>query len=110
MGVAAGAWWVFGRDTTGHHGDDPKPVIDDLWPEKYDGKDSISGTVKLLPHLNQGNAKGTVTLREIKDDGFVTIEYNLEGLKPSTKHGFHVHEFGVDKLRDDNDCSKTGGH
>lgn len=47
----------------------------------------------------KGNqTKGKVTFTVIPNEGIKVIA-DLEGLKPSGKHGFHVHEFG--------DCSKS---
>jgi Cu-Zn family superoxide dismutase len=38
--------------------------------------------------------QGTVVFEQESLDEPVTIELNLRGLKPNSKHGFHVHEYG----------------
>lgn len=41
----------------------------------------------------KGNdAKGTVRFQRL--DGELRVSIDVEGLEPSTEHGFHVHEFG----------------
>jgi Cu-Zn family superoxide dismutase len=40
----------------------------------------------------QGNVKGTVQFFQVNET--VTIILNIHGLKPSSLHGFHVHEYG----------------
>ncbi|CAN5274972.1 N/A [soil metagenome] len=69
-----------------------------------DDKDVQKAVAVLNP--TQGNkASGTVTFTKAGDGLRVVAE--ISGLKPNTKHGFHVHEFG--------DCSdpkaeSAGGH
>jgi superoxide dismutase, Cu-Zn family len=53
----------------------------------------------------QGSAKGTVTFTDV-GDGKVKVVADIEGLKPNSKHGFHIHEgseVGPDGM-------KAGGH
>ena len=48
---------------------------------------------------------GTVTLTQTKEGLLVTAE--VTGLKPNSKHGFHIHQFG-DLSKEDG--TATGGH
>lgn len=52
-----------------------------------------------------GQPSGTVTFRQEGDKVHVTAE--IQGLKPNTKHGFHIHEKGDLSAPD---LSSAGGH
>jgi len=63
-----------------------------------------SATAQLKPTIGN-NVSGTVNF--IQRDNKVVVNVDIQGLPPSTEHGFHVHEKG--------DCSSgdgmsTGGH
>lgn len=67
------------------------------------------GSVDMLVaamHPTQGNqARGTVTFQKASDG--VKVVADIQGLKPNSRHGFHIHEYG--------DCSapdgtSAGGH
>lgn len=49
---------------------------------------------------------GTITFTQTK--GGVLIEANVSGLKPNSKHGFHVHQWG--DISDSASGKATGGH
>ena len=57
-------------------------------------------------HPTAGNTvKGTV--RFVQMDGLVQIQIDLEGLKPNSTHGFHIHEYGDCTAAD---ATSAGGH
>ena len=64
----------------------------------------ITKAVALLMHTQEGEAEGRVTFTQTEKGIHVTGE--ISGLKPNSKHGFHVHEFGVWSP----DGKAAGGH
>ena len=44
--------------------------------------------------FNEDNVKGVVRLTEDLETGQVRLDLSIKGLKPSSLHGFHVHEAG----------------
>lgn len=65
----------------------------------------LSKAVCVLKATEGNNVSGTVTFTQT-DDG-VLIEAHVHGLKPNSKHGFHIHEFGDISA---GDGTSTGGH
>lgn len=52
-----------------------------------------AGLIAIIrPTENAPKVKGVV--RFVEEDGAVRVTAQIEGLKPGSKHGFHVHEFG----------------
>jgi superoxide dismutase, Cu-Zn family len=56
----------------------------------------------------QGKVHGSVEFRQSRSSERVIIEGHLSGLRPNTKCGFHVHEFG--DLTDAKELLTLGGH
>ncbi|MFP6582845.1 MAG: superoxide dismutase family protein [Candidatus Hydrogenedentota bacterium] len=65
----------------------------------------LSKAVCVLKATDGNNVSGTVTFTQTKDG--VLIEAHVMGLKPNSKHGFHIHEFGDISSPDG---KSTGGH
>lgn len=57
-------------------------------------------------HPTAGNTV-TGTVRFIQMDDLVQIQIDLEGLKPNSTHGFHIHEYGDCTAAD---ATSAGGH
>jgi superoxide dismutase, Cu-Zn family len=71
-------------------------------------EEDVPGLEKAICVLTptEGNtARGTVTFTQ-QENG-VLIEAHVSGLKPNSKHGFHIHEFGDITAPDG---TSTGGH
>lgn len=51
--------------------------------------------------------KGVVKITQMAIGGSSVIEIELEGLKPNTKHGIHIHEFGDIVTKG---CDSAGAH
>jgi Cu-Zn family superoxide dismutase len=58
------------------------------------GSKNNTKPVKAITYFNGEKIKGTVLFEEDLKNKCVIITINLEGLTPSHKHGFHVHECG----------------
>ena len=72
------------------------------------GENETAGLTKavcVLKATEGNNVSGTVTFTQ-QEDG-VLIEAHVNGLKPNSKHGFHIHEFGDISS---SDGKSTGGH
>lgn len=65
----------------------------------------LSKAVCVLKATEGNNVSGTVTFTQTKDG--VEIVAHVMGLKPNSKHGFHIHEFGDISSPDG---KSTGGH
>ena len=65
----------------------------------------ISKAVCVLTPTKNSTVQGKVTFTKQADG--VLIEAQLSGLKPSSKHGFHIHEFGDISAPDG---TSAGGH
>lgn len=61
--------------------------------------------VVVLSPTSGNIAKGIVTFEQGSDE--VTIKAQVSGLKPNSKHGFHIHEFGDISA---SDGKAAGGH
>ncbi|MGB0766318.1 MAG: superoxide dismutase family protein [Phycisphaeraceae bacterium] len=87
-----------GGDTTGHSHDH----------DAIDAFASVSKAVCVLSPTDNADlpsVTGTVTFTQTKNG--VLVEANVTGLKPNSKHGFHVHQWGdIGKP----DGTATGGH
>lgn len=58
-----------------------------------DGSDiAPEGLIAVVTPTEGNKAKGVV--RFVEGDDGVQVSARIEGLKPNSKHGFHVHEFG----------------
>jgi superoxide dismutase, Cu-Zn family len=65
----------------------------------------VSKAVAVL-HPTEGNSvKGLVML--IETNGVMTIHVDLEGLKPNSTHGFHIHQWGDGRAAD---ATSAGDH
>ncbi|MBN4046765.1 superoxide dismutase family protein [bacterium AH-315-P07] len=74
----------------------------------HEGNDETAGLTKavcVLKATEGNNVTGTVTFTQTEDG--VLIEAHVNGLKPNSKHGFHIHEFGDISSPDG---KSTGGH
>ena len=69
------------------------------------GAEEVTKAVCVLQGTEGSNVHGTVTFTQ-QDDG-VLIEAHVMGLKPNSKHGFHIHQFGDISVKDG---TGTGGH
>jgi len=71
------------------------------------GQQSKPGTkaIAVLQPLNASSVQGVVKFEQLESAVKVTARF--EGLNPSSKHGFHIHEFG-DLL--DQSGKGAGGH
>ncbi|MFN3165451.1 MAG: superoxide dismutase family protein [Phycisphaeraceae bacterium] len=70
--------------------------------------ENISKAVCVLSptqHTELTNVTGTITFTQTKDG--LLVKAQVSGLKPNSKHGFHVHQFG-DLTKADG--TATGGH
>jgi Cu-Zn family superoxide dismutase len=65
----------------------------------------ISKAVCVLTPTKNSTVHGKVTFTKQADG--VLVEAQLSGLKPSSKHGFHIHEFGDISAEDG---TSAGGH
>ena len=74
----------------------------------HEGADETKGLTKavcVLKATEGNNVSGTVTFTQTEDG--VLIEAHVMGLKPNSKHGFHIHQFGDISSPDG---KSTGGH
>ncbi|PCJ59656.1 MAG: superoxide dismutase [Candidatus Hydrogenedentota bacterium] len=69
------------------------------------GAASITKAVCVLKATKGNSVSGTITFTQQKDG--VLVEAHVMGLKPNSKHGFHIHEFGDISSPDG---KSTGGH
>lgn len=68
---------------------------------------SMTGTCKLSKDPKSTlNVTGTVVFIQDTVDNVTRISYAIEGLKPGSKHGIHVHQFGLIE----GGCGNTGAH
>jgi len=65
----------------------------------------VNKAIAVLVPLGDNKVSGTITFTR-KDDG-ILIEADVKGLKPNSKHGFHIHEYGDLTSADG---MATGGH
>ncbi len=65
----------------------------------------VKAAIAVLAPTDGSTVKGTVTFKQV--EGGVEIEGHISGLKPSSKHGFHIHEFGDQSSPDG---KAAGGH
>lgn len=65
----------------------------------------VNKAVAVLVPLGDSKVSGTVTFTRHTDG--ILIEANVKGLKPNSKHGFHIHEYGDLTSADG---MATGGH
>jgi Cu-Zn family superoxide dismutase len=70
------------------------------WAEHHKTK-----AVSVLKATAGNSVSGTVTFTQ--QSGGVMIEAKVSGLKPNSKHGFHIHQFGDTSSPDG---KSTGGH
>eukprot|EP01017_Pseudomicrothorax_dubius_P033503 TRINITY_DN4495_c0_g1_i3.p1 TRINITY_DN4495_c0_g1~~TRINITY_DN4495_c0_g1_i3.p1 ORF type:complete len:201 (+),score=36.48 TRINITY_DN4495_c0_g1_i3:113-715(+) len=62
---------------------------------------------RCLLNPDSGSAvKGSITFTQQSEKDQVSIEFDISGLNPSHKHGFHIHE----KPDYSAGCNSTGGH
>jgi Cu-Zn family superoxide dismutase len=66
---------------------------------------SLTKAVCVLKATDGNKVSGKVTFTQT--EGGVLIEAHVSGLKPNSKHGFHIHEFGDISSPDG---KSTGGH
>ena len=71
----------------------------------HDDDKDISKAIAVLNSTQGNKVSGTVTFTKSGDGLRVVAE--VSGLKPNTKHGFHVHEFGDCSAPD---AASAGGH
>ena len=86
-----------GHDEHGHDG-----------PAEHSAFEEVSKAVCVLSATGNEelpNVAGTVTFTQTKSG--VLVEANITGLKPDSKHGFHVHQWGDVSAADG---TGTGGH
>lgn len=69
------------------------------------GAPTITKAVCVLTPTKGNTASGKVTFTQQADG--VLVEATVSGLKPNSKHGFHIHEFGDISSEDG---SSLGGH
>jgi len=50
--------------------------------------------IQAIAVFTDAKIKGFVTFTEQKNDNKIRIDLNIVGLKPSSTHGFHIHEAG----------------
>lgn len=74
--------------------------------EANQGAASVKGAVAVVRPTGSNKVSGVVRLTET-GDGKVMVVADIEGLEPSTKHGFHIHELGDCSAPDG---SSAGGH
>ena len=67
----------------------------------YHHKHSKKEGLALITPVNNSKAHGYVRLKKL-DYGEVLVTAQVAGLKPGTKHGFHIHKYG--------DCREQGQH
>lgn len=69
-------------------------------------KSDVKALIAVLQPTAGNDVSGQVIFKDL-GDGKVEVTAKVEGLKPDSKHGFHVHEYG-DLTADDG--TATGGH
>ena len=75
--------------------------------KKGEGSDNkgLTKAICVLKATEGNNVSGTVTFTQTKKG--VRVEAEIHGLKPNSKHGFHIHQFGDISSPDG---KSTGGH
>lgn len=73
--------------------------------EGSDDKGGLTKAVCVLKATAGNSVAGKVTFTQTKEG--VLIEAHVTGLKPNSKHGFHIHQFGDISS---SDGKSTGGH
>ena len=108
--LSLGLFWIAGAPTSGQEATEqrrPRAAerAGQRPAERRRGFQDINNAVAVLHAAKGQQVAGTVTFTEVQNGVRIVVE--VRGLKPTTAHGFHIHEFG-DCSADD--FSSAGGH